>query len=164
MGDGHLLSLDPISRFLGAEAETDNAAATAFIALMEQLTMELPGKPTILFCHHMSKSAISGNASSQGASRGSSALTDGTRLQINLRKLTDDEFNKLSDEEKTMELSIMTMSKSNFTRILKDTFLEKEGDGYISKHSKPSSLTNKNEEHCNYDENGDKIISSLSSN
>jgi hypothetical protein len=135
-GGWALIILDPISRFLGAEAETDNAAATSFIALMEQLTMELPGKPTILFCHHMNKGAINGDASGQGAARGSSAITDGVRLQINLRRLTESEIKSLPEAEKSLELTMMTMSKTNFTRILEDIALEKESDGYISKYSK----------------------------
>ena len=143
-GGWTLIILDPISRFLGAEAETDNAAATAFIALMEQLTMELPGKPTILFCHHMNKGAVNGDASSQTAARGSSAITDGVRLQINLRNLTDNENGKLSENDKKLDLTIMTMSKSNFTRILKDTFLKKEGDGYISLHVKSDNAPKMN--------------------
>jgi len=140
-GGWTLIILDPISRFLGAEAEKDNAAATAFIALIEQLTMELPGNPTILFCHHMNKSAITGDASSQGASRGSTAITDGVRLQINLRKLSDDELKKLNEKEKKLELTMMTMSKSNFTRIIEDLTLKKEGDGTLSTYKNESRNT-----------------------
>lgn len=133
-----LIILDPISRFLSSEAESDNASATAFIALMEQLAIDLPGNPTILFCHHMNKGAISGNASGQEASRGSSALTDGVRLQINLRRPTEEEKKKIVADPSNNnpdEIIIMTMSKSNFTAILKDVHLQKENDGYIRKNS-----------------------------
>lgn len=127
-----LVVLDPISRFLGAEAETDNAAATAFIALMEQLTQELPGNPTILFCHHMNKSGISGKGDSQHAARGSSAITDGVRLQINLRKFDTNEEAKIKEHDMELEEAIvMTMSKSNFTAILKDVYIHKQWDGHL---------------------------------
>ena len=75
-----------MDRFLGAEAETDNAAATQFISLLERITLELKGKPTVLFGHHMNKSGVSGTNTDQAAARGSSALTDGVRFQINLEK------------------------------------------------------------------------------
>lgn len=123
-----LIILDPISRFLGAEAEADNAAATAFVALMEQLTQELPGNPTILFCHHMNKSAIQGNSEGQHAARGSSAITDGVRLQINLAKKTIES----SEHNMPEEMITMIMSKSNFTKIIKEINLKKEDDGYLS--------------------------------
>ena len=115
--------LDPISRFLGADAETDNAAATAFIATIERLTLELKGHPTILFGHHMNKSGISGTNTDQAAARGSSALTDGVRLQINLEKVKgEDGENKIN----------MKMVKSNFTAILPDQILIKDALGCLS--------------------------------
>lgn len=142
-GGWTLIILDPISRFLGAEAEKDNAAATTFIALIEELTMELPGNPTILFCHHMNKSAMAGDAGSQGASRGSSALTDGVRLQINLRGATKDDLAKYSEEEKLLKLTMMTMSKSNFTCIMEDIALKKDDDGYLSQYIKAKAPNSK---------------------
>lgn len=53
-----IIILDPISRLMGADAETDNAAATQFIALMEELTIDLPGNPTVLLAHHINKAAL----------------------------------------------------------------------------------------------------------
>ena len=83
--------LDPISRFLGADAETDNAAATRFISLLERITLELKGKPTVLFGHHMNKSGIGSKNTDQAAARGSSAITDGVRWQANLEKMKKEE-------------------------------------------------------------------------
>ena len=57
-GGWDLIILDPVSRLMGADAETDNAAATQFIALLEELTIDLLGNPTILFAHHVNKAAI----------------------------------------------------------------------------------------------------------
>lgn len=132
-----LIILDPISRLMGADAETDNAAATQFIALLEELTIDLQGNPTILFAHHVNKAAIkptpaetttgptnqsrspSTNAS-QADSRGSSAITDGVRWQLNLR----------SSEKGTV---ILEMTKTNFTAPAGKITLRKEYDGYLSK-------------------------------
>lgn len=81
-----LIILDPASRFLGPEAEIDNAAATRWIEAAERLT-QMPSKPSILFAHHANKGALAGSTD-QGAARGSSALTDGVRLQMNLDRVT----------------------------------------------------------------------------
>ncbi len=80
-----MIILDPASRFLGPEAEIDNAAATRWIEHAEELT-QLPGRPTVLFAHHTNKNALGGETD-QGAARGSSALTDGARWQANLDRV-----------------------------------------------------------------------------
>jgi hypothetical protein len=60
--------LDPISRFLG------DAYASHFIALLEGISLELAGKPTILFSHHMYAS-------------GFNELTDYVHWQANLEQV-----------------------------------------------------------------------------
>lgn len=116
--------LDPISRFLGSDAENDNASATAFIELLERLTMELKGRPTVLFGHHMNKSGIMGTSTDQAVARGSSAITDGVRLQINLEKTFKD---GVHEKEKIN----MRMVKSNFTSIIPDQILKKDSNGCL---------------------------------
>ncbi len=120
-----LIILDPISRFSGASAETDNASATELIALLEKLPLELKGRPTLLFGHHMNKTGISNPFTDQGASRGSSALTDGVRLQINLDR----------GERKEVDPEIVTMRvvKSNFTAIPAPMILIKDSVGCLRK-------------------------------
>lgn len=121
--------LDPISRFLGADAETDNASATRFIALLEKLTLELEGRPTVLFGHHMSKNAQAARNTDQAAARGSSAITDGVRWQANLEKVRK----TLNPEEEEYELDqiILRGVKSNFTAILPPLRLKKDEDGIL---------------------------------
>lgn len=121
--------LDPISRFLGADAETDNASATRFIALLEKLTLELEGHPTVLFGHHMSKNAQAARNTGQAAARGSSAITDGVRWQANLEKV----YKTLNSEEEEYELDqiILRGVKSNFTAILPSLKLKKDEDGIL---------------------------------
>lgn len=120
-----MIILDPVSRLLGADAEADNAAATQFIALLEELTIELPGNPTVLFAHHVNKTAISsGGQQNQAAARGSSALTDGVRWQINLAKLND-------SNPTAKDVSVLKMTKSNFTAIVEDLQLLKAENGRL---------------------------------
>jgi hypothetical protein len=126
-----LIILDPISRFLGADAETDNAAATQFIAMLEELTIELPGRPTVLFAHHVNKSAINSDRPNQTAARGSSALTDGVRWQVN--------FSKDNFLEEGKDLTTLRMTKSNFTRILEPITLKKDSDGFLERYDGASA-------------------------
>ena len=79
--------IDPASRFMGPDGETDNATATEFVRLLAAMT-KVPGQPAVVFSHHSHKGALSG-ATDQGAARGSSALTDGVRWQANLEYVLD---------------------------------------------------------------------------
>lgn len=119
--------LDPISRFMGSDAENDNAAATQFISLLERLTLELRGHPTVLFGHHMNKSSLGNTSTNQGASRGSSAITDGVRWQANLERVASTE-----EEEKTDPIKVkLRVVKSNFTPILPAQVLKKDENGCL---------------------------------
>ena len=133
--------LDPISRFLGADAETDNAAATEFIELLERFTIELKGKPTVIFGHHMNKSGLSGSSTDQGSARGSSALTDGVRLQINLERVVS----KQNEEEVEKNKINMRMVKSNFTQITDPQILEKD-NGCLNIKKGTNKISNKSTE------------------
>jgi len=119
-----LLIFDPISRFLGPDAESDNALATRFIALLEHLIQQLKGKPTIICGHHMSKSATNaGESVGQTAARGSSALTDGVRFQINLEYPKEGNFNGGI---------LMSQVKSNHTAPEDPLYLKKNEVGCLS--------------------------------
>lgn len=132
-----LIILDPVSRLMGADAETDNAAATQFIALLEELTIDLPGTPTILFAHHTNKAATqAGTSQNQSAARGSSALTDGVRWQCNYTK---------DNSEESVNVAVLKMTKSNFTLIAEGIRTTKDFDGFIEK-STTSPLKEKTKE------------------
>jgi len=84
--DWRLLVLDPLSRWAGPETETDNFAATRFVAAVEQLS-QVRGNPTVLLAHHTTKASRRGlDAGEATAARGASALTDGVRWVANLGK------------------------------------------------------------------------------
>lgn len=89
-----LVILDPLSRFAGADAEVDNAAATRFVEVAERLT-KAPGNPTVLVAHHTNKMSRNGDTSSTAA-RGASALTDGFRWQANLDSIPNPQSPNLS--------------------------------------------------------------------
>lgn len=72
------LLLDPASRFMGSEAEKDNAQATQLVAALERLA-KVKGEPTVLAAHHTRKSGRTDGLVDINEVRGSSALVDGVR-------------------------------------------------------------------------------------
>jgi RecA-family ATPase len=93
--DIKLVILDPAARFMGAETETHNAAATDWVNLIDALTL-VGGNPTIMVAHHTNKSALRpvGNDKKpvfdQSMCRGASALVDGFRWVLGLQRSETD--------------------------------------------------------------------------
>jgi hypothetical protein len=83
-GPWSLVILDPLSRFAGTDTETDNAAATRFVQILEGFT-KAPGEPAVLVAHHTTKAARQNGTDDDTAARGSSALSDGVRWHAALR-------------------------------------------------------------------------------
>lgn len=82
-GPFELVLIDPLSRFAGAEAETDNAAATRFVQALESIATGTGA--TVIVAHHTNKAGRGAGASISGASaRGSSAFVDGVRWVASL--------------------------------------------------------------------------------
>ena len=142
-----LIVLDPASRFLGPEAEIDNAAATRWIEAAERLT-QIGSKPAVLFAHHTNKGALAGDTD-QGAARGSSALTDGVRLQINLDLVT---YPQLDAEDKPTGKRlrdptrvILRVVKSNYGPVADPLFLLRDLDhgGFLAPDPDPPSPESK---------------------
>jgi RecA-family ATPase len=80
-----LVVLDPASRFMGTE-ENDNAQATRWITLAEQLK-NTASKPVVLVLVHTGKGK---DLTNQEAIRGASALVDGARWAATLSRRTQD--------------------------------------------------------------------------
>ncbi len=113
-GPWALIIFDPLSRFAGLDAETDNAAATRFIQALEGVATRTGA--TVLVAHHTNKAARKNGASVDAASgRGSSALVDGVRWQISLAS----ERPALRSEESLetlREVVTLTHTKTNYSR------------------------------------------------
>lgn len=103
-----LIILDPASRFMGPDCETDNAAATSFIQCVEVLT-RAPNTPTVILAHHTRKG--SGTGSGKDAARGASALTDGARWSAQLIRERKDDGTYKPDIK-------MFLDKSNYTPLI----------------------------------------------
>ena len=130
-----LIILDPASRFLGPDAEKDNAQATRFIECLERLT-QLPGRPTVLFAHHTNKEGLAGDTD-QGAARGSSGLTDGARWQANLDRVYEEPTAEQKAAKKKLgtlipDEVILRMVKANHCRLAPALTLKKRDGGFLS--------------------------------
>lgn len=81
-----LLLLDPLRKWHDVD-ENDSADATALTRALDEIALR--GNCAVVFAHHAAKYANHNGMGADAASaRGSSALTDNIRLQINLSKLS----------------------------------------------------------------------------
>ena len=119
-GGWDLIVLDPASRFMGAEAEIDNAAATYFVSLLEHMIQQLKGKPTILIGHHINKTSIGKENTDASAARGVSGLTNGIRWQLNIDPI-EGQRNKIR----------MNVTKTNHTGYPPAQILTKDDHGHL---------------------------------
>ena len=78
-----LIIVDPLRRLHGGD-ENDSAAMTDIVQALEKLARKTGA--AVIVAHHANKVFVSGTGSAATASRGSSALTDGVRWQLNLSK------------------------------------------------------------------------------
>lgn len=120
-GPWKLVALDPLSRFAGPEAETDNAGATRFVQVAEAL-VEPAGGATVLLAHHSNKtSRVKGAPVGTVASRGASALTDGFRWVATLGVSDGPE-----GDERLEEIVTISFTKSNYGRAAKPLLLRRD--------------------------------------
>jgi hypothetical protein len=110
-GDFRLVAIDPLSRFAGPNAETDNAAATRFIQSLESLA----GPATsIINSHHINKVSRGKDGHLDATSgRGSSAFVDGARWQcaLSVERLEHDGAEK---QARLGEVVTLAVTKSNY--------------------------------------------------
>ena len=109
--DLKLIIIDPASRFRGGD---ENAAhdTTRFVEALERLRSATDA--TVLLVHHASKGSMNADEVDQGASRGSSALSDGVRWQMSLSKPSKLTAKKLGIMEPDRYQYVMaTITKSN---------------------------------------------------
>jgi hypothetical protein len=103
-----LVILDPLSRFAGTDVETDNAAATRFVQVLESLTCEECGRPSVLISAHERKKQRDDDPDSADPIRGSSALKDGLRWVARL--------DQKKRKDGAPDLQVLRVVKTNLTR------------------------------------------------
>lgn len=124
-----LIIIDPASRFRGGD---ENAAedTTRFVQALERIAKELG--VTVLVAHHSNKGAFSASEQNQSASRGSSALTDGVRWQMNLMTFSDREAKKygIPSDQRGFYLTA-SVTKSNYAPPQPSVILHRLEGGYL---------------------------------
>jgi len=87
LGGPKLIAIDPASRFRGGNQDAADDA-TRLVEQVERIAQRTGA--TVLVAHHVNKAALQAQRQSQVAIRGSSALADGVRWQMNLARPPDD--------------------------------------------------------------------------
>ena len=108
-----LIVIDPLSQFGGPDFEVDNGEASRLMRNLQQLTLRVLGRPTVLAIHHSSKTAKKGKLSN--AIRGSSALKDNARWASVLRRVgEDDTGEKFVVDQQGRGIIELVVAKSNY--------------------------------------------------
>lgn len=121
-----LVVLDPISRFAGLEAETDNAQATRYVQSTERLG-SLCGA-TVLNSHHTNKTSRGGGSVGSSAARGSSAFTDGHRW---VATMAIPDANLEEQADRVGEVVTLSFSKNNYERKGAPIYLRRTRSGAL---------------------------------
>jgi len=112
-GPWSLVVVDPLSRFAGADAETDNAAGTRYIQALESFAGL---GPSVLGAHHTNKLARGkGGKVEAHSARGSSSIVDGSRWVATLTH-EDVEHDDPVVRERLGEVVTLSFVKSNYSR------------------------------------------------
>lgn len=110
-GGWRLIIFDPLVKFLPPGAESDNVLASKFVDVIARWPKTLPGNPTLLMAHHTNKQSRKGTGGDASAARGSSALTDSFRCQVNI--WTQD-GEKQGEEDAPLDDIMLAITKSNY--------------------------------------------------
>ena len=126
-----LVLIDPVRQFhCGDENETWNM--TAFVQTMQILATRT--RAAVLLAHHTNRaSTLTGTGDTAGAARGSTALTDGVRWQLNLSRIGPDLMRQYGISSREEKLYIRAdISKSNYLAPYPTQVLRRAGGGALS--------------------------------
>jgi regulatory protein RepA len=124
--DARLIIVDPLRRLHGGD-ENDSAGMTEVVQLLEGLARKTGA--AVLVAHHANKNSMSGMGSASTASRGSSALTDGVRWQLNLSQAPDDK--KANKEGTPSSVVKLEFVKTNYLAPQKPLLFKRTSNGVL---------------------------------
>jgi RecA-family ATPase len=119
-----LVIVDPLRRFHGGE-ENDSSHMSAVVAAFESIAKKTGA--AVVLSHHANRSSVQNGAGGQaGASRGSSALTDGSRWQANLSSLSQHmaRIYHVTDAE-SRHFVQLDIAKANYTSVTEPLVLRR---------------------------------------
>jgi RecA-family ATPase len=108
-----LVLIDPLRQFHECD-ENDSAAMNLMVQTLRRLA-ERTGA-AVVFAHHATKAAtFAGQGDAAGAARGSSALTDGVRWQLNLSRMSREQAQQAGiAEDARGQFLLLDVAKSNY--------------------------------------------------
>jgi RecA-family ATPase len=125
-GPWTLVAVDPLSRFAGLDAETDNAAGTRYVQALEGLAV---CGPAVLGSHHTNKLARGpGGKVEPYSGRGSSSLVDGPRWVATLARERLDHGDADVNARLGRIVTLTPGSKSNVSREAAPIVLRYDGN------------------------------------
>jgi RecA-family ATPase len=107
-----LVILDPVRRFHSCD-ENDSGAMTSLVQLLQGLSART--KAAVIFSHHTNRASTQlGMGDTAGAARGSTALTDGVRWQMNFSKVSKEVTKRRGiSEDEVGRFVMVDIAKSN---------------------------------------------------
>ena len=125
-----LVMLDPIRRFHTSD-ENNSGAMTALVQLLQEISSRT--KAAVMFAHHTNRASTQlGQGDTAGAARGSTALSDGVRWQLNLSKPTREMAKRLGIAEDDAGRYVMAdIAKSNYLPPQPTVMLERRAGGVL---------------------------------
>ena len=127
ISDLKLIVIDPASRFRGGN-ENSADDVTRFVEQLERLRQATDA--TVLVCHHANKASMNPMTGTRGqaATRGSSAMTDGVRWQLNLAPPTKEAKAGLDASKHYLSAEL---TKSNYGPPIDAEILIRKPNGYL---------------------------------
>lgn len=126
--DLKMIVIDPASRFRGGD-ENSADDVTRFVEEMERIRQATGA--TVLVCHHANKASMneSNGMRGQAATRGSSAMTDGVRWQLNLAPPHKKVLQALDATKRYLSAEL---AKSNYGPPIESEILIRKSNGYLT--------------------------------
>lgn len=125
-----LVILDP-ARQLHAADENDSASMNAFVGIL-RCVAEASGAAVVV-AHHTNRAAAQfGMGDAAGAARGSTALTDAVRWQVNISRLTKEAANAHGvDPEERGQYVLLDTAKANYVASQRSLLLARRAGGVL---------------------------------
>ncbi|MGO4416849.1 helicase RepA family protein [Cupriavidus sp. KB_39] len=134
-----LIIIDPLRRMHGGD-ENSSSDMTSFVVVMEQLARATGA--AVLGVHHANRASIV-DAGSQHAARGSSALVDGARWQLNLSRMDEKTATQHTiSEAERMHYVALDFAKTNYLPPLPRCWLKRGPGGRFILAQLPASRPN----------------------
>lgn len=135
--DARLVLIDPMRQFHDLD-ENDSSAMNAVVLALRYLAQS--SGAAVVFAHHVSKAATySGLGDVSGAARGSSALTDGVRWQLNLSRPSKEQAHRFGiAEDSRGGYLLLDLAKANYTAFQSTGLLERQPGGVLMAVASPS--------------------------